>query len=43
MEPGASAMIIVGRAIVPADTFSNGSGRLKGGCSHEWPPHNEII
>ena len=33
----------VGRAILPRGPLwgrlSAGSGRLKGGCGHDWPPH----
>jgi hypothetical protein len=31
----------VGQAILPADWFSSRSGRLKGGCGHDWPPHKK--
>jgi hypothetical protein len=28
-------------AILPADQLSSWSSRLKGGCGHDWPPHEE--
>jgi len=26
---------------LPADRLSSWSSRLKGGCGHDWPPHEE--
>ena len=31
----------MGRAILPAGQLSSWSSRLKGGCGHDWPPHEE--